>query len=125
MVEADLVHSELTREIIGGAMEVHRHLGCGFLESVYEESLAIELDLRNLIFQRQKALDIYYKGKQAKQFVCDLIVENKVIVELKATKGLGYIDEAQLINYLKASGIKVGLLMNFGENSFKFKRLVY
>jgi len=124
MAELNLEHSELTRNIIGAAMEVHRHLGSGFLESVYEESLAIELQLRNIIYERQKPLNILYKGKLAKQFICDLLIESKVLVELKATKSLTSVDEAQLLNYLKATGTKIGLLFNFGESSLKFKRLV-
>jgi len=124
MAELNLEHSDLTRNIIGAAMEVHRHLGSGFLESVYEQSLAIELQLRNIIYERQKPLDILYKGKLAKQFICDLLIESKVLVELQATKNLTSVDETQLLNYLKATGTKVGLLLNFGESSLKFRRLV-
>ena len=124
MTEKQLLHSELTRHIIGATMEVHKILGAGFLESVYEESIAIEFGLRNIKFERQKPLDIIYKGKMAKQFVCDFLVEGKVIVELKAVKGLSDSDEAQLLNYLKATGNKVGLLVNFGQSSLKYKRMV-
>ena len=124
MAESELFHAELTHNIIGAAMEVHRHLGSGFLESVYEESLAIEFSLRNIKFERQKSLDIIYKGKKAKQFVCDFFVDRKVIVELKAVKGLYVSDEAQLLNYLKATKSKVGLLVNFGQSSLKYKRMV-
>jgi GxxExxY protein len=77
------VASGLTREIIGAAMEVHSQLGPGFLESVYEEAFAVELELKGIKFQRQKELPVFYKGRNIKQFVCDLIVEDKVIVERK------------------------------------------
>lgn len=124
MAESDLLHSELTRKIIGAAMEVHTNLGCGFLESVYEEALAIELDLRKVRYERQKGIDVFYKGLLAKQFVCDFLVGEKVLVELKALKAITGIEEAQVLNYLKTTGLEVGLLVNFGEQSLKYKRLV-
>ena len=116
---------DLTQEIIGAAMEVHNELGSGFLEYVYEEAFCYELNLRKIYFERQKELEIYYKdliihGK----YKLDLLVENKVIVELKATSGLTEIDEAQLLNYLKATKIRVGLLLNFGKKSLKIKRRI-
>jgi GxxExxY protein len=125
MTESNLKHADLTHNIIGAAMEVHSQLGQGFLESVYEEALAIEFELRNIEIQRQKPLNILYKGKPAKQFICDILVENNVLIELKASKELTSMDKAQLLNYLKATGIKVGLLINFGQSSLKFQRVVY
>ncbi len=124
VVETRLLHHELTREIIGAAMEVHRILGEGFLESVYEEGLAIELDLRKVSFERQKGIDVLYKERLAKQFVCDFLVGEKVLVELKAIKAITGVEEAQVLNYLRATGLEVGLLINFGEQSLKYKRLV-
>jgi len=105
-------------------MEVHGTLGSGFLESVYDEALAIEFDVRNISYERQKSIDVIYKGRQAKQFICDFLVAEKVLVEIKAISQLTKVEEAQLINYLKATGIKVGLLINFGEKSLKHKRFV-
>jgi len=124
MAEGDLAHNELTRQIIGAAMEVHSHLGPGFLESVYEAAMAIELDLRNLAYERQKSLPVMYKGHKAKDFFCDFLVGGDVLVELKALKAVTSIEEAQLLNYLKATGIKVGLLINFGERSLRHKRMI-
>jgi len=124
MAETDLLHSNLTREVIGAAMEVHKTLGHGFLENVYEEALAIEFDLRKVHYERQKAIDIFYKGILAKQFVCDFLVEGKVLVEIKALKAITNIEEAQLINYLKATELELGLLINFGEQSLKYKRII-
>jgi len=124
LAESDLIHHELTREIIGSAMEVHRTLGYGFLESVYEEALAIEFELRNVPYEKQKSIDVFYKGRQAKEFICDFLVDGKVLVEIKAVTQLTKVEEAQLINYLKATGIKAGLLINFGEKSLKHKRFV-
>ena len=98
-------------------MEVHSNLGFGFLESVCEEALAIELDLRGISYERQKGIDILYKGKRAKQFICDFLIEELVLVELKAIKEITAVEEAQLLNYLKATGIRLGLLINFGQSS--------
>ena len=86
MSEADLLHSDLTKNIIGAAIEVHRILGAGFLENVYEEALAIKFDLRKIPYERQMAFDVLYKGKQTRQFICDFVVYDKIIVELKAIK---------------------------------------
>ena len=123
-METSLLHHELTREIIGAAMEVHRTLGNGFLESVYEEALAIEFDLRKVRYERQKGIDVFYKELLAKQFVCDFLVGEKVLVEIKALKAITGIEEAQVLNYLRVTGLEVGLLINFGEQSLKYKRLV-
>ena len=105
-------------------MEVHRNLGNGFLESVYEEALAIEFDLRKVRYERQKGIDVFYKGLLAKQFVCDFLVGEKVLVELKALKAITGVEAAQILNYLRATALEVGLLINFGEQSLKYKRLV-
>ena len=124
MAESDLLYSDSTREIIGAAMEVHSNLGPGFLESVYEEALAIEFDIRKVRYERQKGIDVFYKGLLAKQFVCDFLVGEKVLVELKALKAITGVEEAQVLNYLRATGLEVGLLINFGERSLKYKRLI-
>lgn len=120
----DLIHSELTGTIIGAAMEVHSNLGPGFLESVYEAAMAIEFNLRKVPYERQKMLSVIYKGEKAKDFLCDFLVCGKVLVELKAISALTNNEEAQILNYLKATGLKVGLLINFGERSLKYKRFV-
>ena len=124
MAKSDLLHSELSRAIIGAAMEVHKILGAGFLESVYEEALVIEFDLRAISFERQKLIDVAYKDKIAKQFVCDFVVYGKIVVELKAIKSISDIEQAQVLNYLKASGLSLGLLLNFGSSSLEVKRLI-
>ena len=119
------LYMDLTKEIIGAAMEVHRELGSGFLEYVYEESLCYELNLREYSFDRQKELDIQYKDLLiARKYKPDLIVESKVIVEIKATSGLTKNEEAQLLNYLKATKMRVGLLLNFGMKSLEVKRRI-
>ena len=124
MAEADLLYSDLTRKIIGVAMEVHSRLGCGFLESVYEEAMAVELDLCGLKYERQKAIEVFYRGRKIKQFVCDILVEEKVLIELKAVKELKDVEHAQILNYLKATGLKLGFLINFGKKSLDYKRFI-
>jgi GxxExxY protein len=124
VAEADLLYSDLTRKIIGAAMEVHSRLGCGFLESVYEEAMAVELELCGLKYERQKAIDVFYRGREIKQFICDILVEDKVLIELKALSQLTDIEYAQILNYLKATGLKLGFLMNFGKKSLDYKRFI-
>jgi len=105
---------ELTEKIIGAAIEVHRILGPGLLESIYEEALAIELDLRSIPFRRQVEIDVQYKGHTIKGQRLDLLVEGQVVVELKSVTNLPEVAMAQVLSYLKASGLKRGLLLNFG-----------
>lgn len=117
--------SGITGDIIGAAMEAHNRLGPGFLESVYEEALAVELKLKQIVFERQKELPVVYRGNIIKTFVCDFLVGKEVIVEIKAIRSLGEIEQVQLTSYLKASGIEIGLLLNFGSRSLDFKRMIY
>ena len=106
---------ELTEKIIGAAIEVHRVLGPGLLESVYEEALCVELQLRGISFQRQVEIDVIYKGHVIKGQRIDLLVAEEVIVELKAVAHLPDVAVAQTLSYLKATGLKRALLLNFGE----------
>jgi len=107
-------------------MEVHSEMGPGFLEAVYEEALTIVFDDKGLGYEVQKPLTIRFRGKVLKKkFFADLVVEDKVIIELKAVAQFHKVDEAQLINYLKATGIRVGLLVNFGKEKLEWKRFIY
>ena len=118
--------NDLTGEVIGAAIEVHKALGPGLIESTYEECLCIELGLRNIPFERQKEIPIEYKGVNLNHaYRLDIVVPNKLIVELKACESLEPIHDAQLLTYLKLSGIKVGLLINFNVPVLKegIKRL--
>jgi len=117
-------NKELTKEIIGAEMEVHSQLGSGFLESVYEEAMVVELGLRGISYERQKMLDVFYKERKVKQFICDFLVNGAVIVELKAIKTLTDIETGQVLNYLKATGLQLGLLLNFGAKSLEYKRII-
>ena len=115
-------YEDLTNRIIGASFTVMNELGDGFLESVYENALIHELRQQGLDVEQQKQLHIKYKGKAVGNFTADLIVENSVLVELKAAKDLSPAHKAQTINYLKATGISVGLLINFGKPKIEFKR---
>ena len=113
---------DLAGKVIGVAMEVHRCLGPGFVESVYENAIILELAAAQFQFERQKALQVIYKQQCVGDFVADIIVENALIVELKSVQSLLPIHEVQLVNYLTATGIDEGLLVNFGTESLQFKK---
>ncbi len=120
------VRDPRTYAIIGAAMEIHRELGPGFLEAVYQEALAIELEEREVPFQQEVELAITYKGRRlSKTYRADLICFDGVVVELKAESAFTNLDQAQMINYLKATGNRVGLLLNFGAGSLETKRMIY
>ena len=116
--------SALTASIIEAAIAVHNALGSGFLEKVYENALAYELRQRGLACLQQHPLTVVYKGVIVGDYVADVLVENRVLVELKACTGLDNVHHAQVLNYLRASGIKVALLFNFGRPKLEYRRLV-
>lgn len=112
-----------THRIIGAAMRVHSELGCGFLEAVYQEALAIAFEKSQIPFEAQKPISIrFWNQTLKKSYIADFLCYQKVIVEIKAQSALTGTDEAQLLNYLKATGCKVGLLLNFGATSLEVKR---
>ena len=121
-----LLYSDLTYKIIGTAKEVYRELGPGYLESVYEDALCYELDLLNIPYQRQVELDVHYKEtKFERRFRADLLVQDKVLIENKTVKKITKQDEAQLLNYLKTTGLKIGLLFNYGAEVFEMIRRIF
>jgi len=124
MIDEKYEHSELTGKIIGAAMEVHRIIGNGFQEVIYQRALAIEMEQRDLGFSREHEMTIYYKGVDIGTRRVDFFVEDKIMVELKAVKDLDDIHLAQAINYLEAYQMKIGLLINFGNRSLQFKRVM-
>jgi GxxExxY protein len=112
-----------TYALIGAAMEVHRELGCGFLEPVYHEAYAIELTAKSVPHRQEVELPVFYKGQRLKTaYRADFICFDSIIVEIKALGCLGRVEEAQIINYLKATGFEVGLLLNFGAASLEYRR---
>jgi GxxExxY protein len=114
----DLPHKDITEQIIGAAFEVHRELGYGFLEKVYQRAMVVELGMRGISADPEAPITV-------RTYVADLLVQQCVLVELKIAKEYCTEDEAQLLNELKATGIKVGLLINFGRSKVEFKRMVF
>lgn len=121
----ELQHKEITEQIIGSAFEVYRVLGYGFLEKVYQRAMQVELTSRGLKADLESAIRVVFKNVVVGDYRADLFVEERVIVELKVAKAYDPSDEPQLLNELKATGIKVGLLINFGRTKVEFKRFVY
>ena len=120
-----LVHRAITEAIIGAAFEVHRELGYEFLERVYQRALQVELSRRGLSAEIEKRIRVQYKGVVVGDYDADLVVDDCVAVEIKINPQYDKRDEAQLLNELKATGLKVGLLLNFGRSKVEYKRLVF
>ena len=119
----DLIYKDEVYRIIGAALNVAHELGCGFLEAVYQEALEIELAQNGIPFESQKKINISYKGKVlSKEYIADFVCFNNIIVEIKAIKRITEIEEAQIINYLKATKLPLGLIINFGSMKLEWKR---
>jgi GxxExxY protein len=123
MINKKYKHSALTEKIINCAMQVHSVLGNGFQEVIYQRALAIEMEMQGLPFKREHEIEIYYKGQYVGTRRADFLVDNKVMVEIKALVALEDVHLAQAINYCEAYNIEVGLLINFGAKSLEFKRV--
>jgi len=122
----DLLYKTESYKIIGVAMEVHKELGPGFLEAVYQEAFELELQRQDIPYEREKLLNVFYKGKKLKKhYSADFVCFDKIVVELKALGELSSDHEAQVLNYLKTSKLKLGLLLNFGTKSLQYKRLIF
>ncbi len=122
--EEKVVYKELSFKIIEACFEVHNILGPGYSEKIYEEALSKELRDRGIGYERQKLVEVYYKGEKIGEYRLDLVLENKIILELKAVSELSNIFEAQLLSYLKAAGMKLGILVNFGSKKVIYRRIV-
>ena len=122
--QSDFKHGELTRKILGVFYEVYNELGHGFLESVYQEAMVIALRQAGLRVERQIPLKVMFRGEVVGEFRQDIVVERAVILELKAASAIDSVHEAQLLNYLRATALEVGLLLNFGPKP-QFKRMAF
>ena len=118
-------HYDLTRAVIGCAFEVSNELGAGFLESVYESAMLVALKETGISAESQRSIEVTFRGQTVGTFYADLLVEDKVIVELKAAKAIAPEHQAQVINYLNATGIEVGLLLNFGNPKLEYLSLIH
>lgn len=123
-VEKELLHRELTKEIIDSAYKVHNALGCGLLEKVYGNALTWDLNLKKKKAISQQEFRVRYRDKEFGIYYADLVVEDKVIVEVKSVEKIDDIHRAQLLNYLRISGVRVGLLVNFAKPKLDYERLV-
>ena len=121
----EVIEKELSYEIIGIAMKIYNDLGYGFLEKVYENALKNELEELGLKVKQQSPIKVIYHNKIIGDYIADLLVEDKLIIELKTIEKLSKVHEAQILNYLKATEIRVGLLINFSLNKLEFKKLVF
>ena len=118
-----LIFKDEVYQIVGAAMEVSNHLGCGFLEAVYQEALEIEFTERLIPYEPQKRITISYKTRVLnKEYMADFLCYDRIIVEIKAIKAITEIEEAQLLNYLKATNLPLGLIINFGSKKLEWKR---
>ncbi len=122
MQDSNLKHEELTRIIIGCAFDVINELGAGFLESVYEKALLLALRQKGLSVRSQHPIKVMFRKECVGDFFADLLVEDKILIELKAVKAIAPEHQAQIINYLNATGIEIGLLINFGTPKLEYKR---
>jgi GxxExxY protein len=121
---AEIIYKELSYALVDAAMEVHRILGLGFLEAVYQKALAHELTLRGIHFEQFKKLPVYYRGILVGEYEADFVIEDKIILEIKAVSKLHPKHEAQAINYLTATGFRLAILLNFGADSLEHQRIV-
>jgi GxxExxY protein len=122
---AEEIRDPQTYAIIGAAMEVHRQLGHGFLEAVYQEALSAELDAKGIAFEKEVMLPIFYKGRLLQcTYRVDFVCCNEILLELKALNKLTGVERAQVINYLKATGYHKALLLNFGTDTLQYERIV-
>ncbi|MHC4167023.1 MAG: GxxExxY protein [Planctomycetota bacterium] len=120
----EIIYKELSYKIIELALEVHNELQCGFLEKVYENALMILFEREGIPAKQQAPADVYFQSKVVGQYFADILVDNKLILELKAVDIIADIHKAQILNYLRATGMKLGLILNFAKPRLEYKRLV-
>ena len=123
-MEREILFKKLSYEIVGAAIRVWKTLGYGFLEKVYENALAIELEKHGMAFEQQRPIKVYYGGKLVGEYVADFIVDGKIILELKSSKGIEDAHIAQTLNYLKATDLRLAVILNFGPERLAHKRVI-
>ena len=119
-----MIHKELVYQVVGCAMKVHRELGYGFLEKVYENSLMLLLKKEGITVKQQHPVPVYFEGETVGEYFADILIEDKILIELKTVEKISKVHYAQLLNYLKATGIQLGLLINFGPQKLEYERLI-
>jgi GxxExxY protein len=120
----ELIHREISGKVVHAFHEVHHHLGPGYMESIYHNALIHELSQMSIPFEKERVIEVFYKGKKVGEHRLDLVVDGKIVIELKAVPNFHAAHEAQPISYLKATGIRLGFLVNFGRDSLQYKRFV-
>jgi len=120
----EILFKELSYRIVGLAMDVHNELGYGFLEKVYENALLILLNEKGINAKQQKSVAVYFHGKEVGKYTTDIVVEDKIILELKSTESIADAHRAQALNYLKATGMRLAIIINFGKKRLEYERLV-
>lgn len=123
-MQEEIIYKDLSYKIIGIAMEVHRELGIGFLEKVYENAMMISFSNAQLKAEQQKEIKVYFKNQVVGNYFADILVDNKIILELKTVESITDIHRAQIINYLKATKLKLGIIINFKSKSLEYERIV-
>ena len=124
MSQVELIHKELVYEVVGCAMKVHRELGYGFLEKVYENSMMVLLAKENIKARQQFPVPVHFENVVVGEYFADIMIDDKILVELKTVDKITNVHFAQLLNYLKATGIKLGLLINFGPRKLEYERII-
>lgn len=123
-MKGELLHKELTYKLIGIFFKIHTTLGCGFPEKIYHKAIILELEKENLAYKTEKPIKVYYEKSELGYFKLDLVVEEKVIIEIKAVEYMPKVFKEQLVSYLKATPYEVGLLVNFGSAKLEYERIV-
>jgi GxxExxY protein len=123
--EENIIYKELSYKITKLALEVHNELGCGFLEKIYENAMMMLFEREKISARQQAPADVFFHEKVIGEYFADILVDNKIILELKTVDAISNAHIAQVLNYLRATGIKLGIIMNFGNPKFTYKRLVY
>ena len=124
-MKKEIIYKELSYKIVGLAMEVHTTLGYGFLEKVYENSLMIMFEENGIRAEQQLPIKVNFHGRIVGEYIADILVEDKIILELKAAERISPVHKAQTLNYLKATNLKLGILLNFGKHKLEYERLIY